>query len=333
MALTIQNRILNQYADSSTRYYYLYEPLPVLVEESDLTARQLTINIDLINSETGVTEKTLEEYAVYDINAGQPINLDLMKVVQQAHDADVWKFGTISDLVSGKDAVVSKYIYKLIFTSNSEVESEENVSILPILGGRNFSDFEPLVLNSFYLNEFDKYGVDISNRWKGYPIITTSLNTPLSTGEKVSVSQTINTFGKCADGGMLYWKSRLGGWMQWGFELKTERSSSNYTGNIEVGMFKTPRNFLNGNPFIPTNYSGVSYSNSVTLKSLSLSMDELRAVNSISQTPICYYLKSPNSRLELIKISNVTVPLNNQANGGDFSVSFGSISSTGFKTR
>lgn len=333
MALTVQNRILNQFADNTTRYFYLYEPLPILVSETDLTARLLTINIDLKNSETGVVEETLTEYAVYDINSGQPINIDLMKIVLQAHDSDVWKFASISEILNGDDAILSKYIYDLKFTTDSSNPNEVIVSILPILGGRNYLDFNPLVSNLFPINDFEKYGIDVSNKWKDYPTIVASLQDPSNNGVKVNISQNINPEGYCPCGGMLYWKSRLGGWMQWGFDLKTEKSSREYTNNIEVGMFQTPRNQVGVQPFIPTDYSGVTYSNSVTLKSLSLVTKELRALNSIVQSPACYYLASPDARLELIRITGSTIPLNNQANGGDFSVSFSSISKTEFKTR
>lgn len=333
MALTVQNRILNQFADSTTRYFYLYEPLPVLVTETDLTARELIVNIDLKNSETNVVEETLTEYATYDINPGQPINIDLMKIVQQAHNADVWKFSSISEILNGNDSIVSKYTYDLKFTTDSINPNEIVVSILPILGGRNFASFQPLVSNNFPINDFEKYGIDVSSRWKDYPTLSTQLLIPNSNTAKVNVTQNTNTEGHCPCGGMLYWKSRLGGWMQWGFDLKTEKSSRKYTNNIEVGMFETPRNQVGVEPFIPTNYSGVTYSNSVTLKSLSIITKELRALDSISQSPVCYYLATPTSRLELVRITGSTVPLSNQANGGDFSVSFGSISMTEFKTR
>ena len=331
MAVTIQNKITDQVIGPLT-YYYLYEPLPVRLQETDLSAKQIFIDIEIKNVDTLVIEETLVKYGVYDINMGQPINIDLMEVLNQLHDADVWQIGDVQNIIDLPQAIVNKHAYKLKFYSDISVVTP-NVSIIPIIGGRKFVDFQPLVSNSFPLTEFEEQGIDITLRWSTYITIANSLTPPNSNLPKVNIGPLFNAIGEDPCAGMIYWKSKLGGWMQWGFDIKTEKKNSKTKGGFEVGMLDTLRNQVNQNPFVPTNYSSVEYSYTLTLKSLSLTQDELVAVSGLSESPVCYYLREPDGRLELRKISSVSAPLNSLANGGDFSVTLKNISNVDFKTR
>ena len=333
MALSIQNRILNQLVSDTARYFYMYEPIPILVTETDLTAKVLSVDLVVKNVDDNTVIETLTDYAVYDINPGQPINLDIIEIIQQRHNADIWKVGHINDIASQLKLVASEYAYDLVFNVDIGTSNSVTLSVVPIIGGRDFENFEPLVSNTFPLNDFQKFGIDISSRWGNYPIIDTSLTDPNSNLQKVSMTIQSNSGLKEPCGGMLYWKSRLGGWMQWGFDIKTTSKKVRHRGSIETGMFVARRNVINARPYIETDYTGVDYSGTVTLKSLSLTQDELRAVDSINESPICYYMSTPNGKLELMKMNAATVPINNLANGGDFQVSLGSISRTDFNTR
>ena len=89
----------------------------------------------------------------------------------------------------------------------------------------------------------------------------------------------------------------------------------------------------NGNPFIPVDYTGISSSYSIDLKSFSLITSELMAVSGISSSIVAYYQETNISKLELMRISSVSVPLKNLADGGDFSLSLQSISKTNQKSK
>jgi len=107
---------------------------------------------------------------------------------------------------------------------------------------------------------------------------------------------------------------------------------SNYTGKLDVGMFESTSPVY-GNAYVPVDYTGLDMSYSLSLKSLSLSSDELKAVSGIALSPAIYYVSDFSGKLELMRLSSSTAPIGNIANGGDFSVSLKSISNTSQKTR
>ena len=80
------------------------------------------------------------------------------------------------------------------------------------------------------------------------------------------------------------------------------------------------------------NYTGIATDYSVTLKALSLTSDELKGVSGIQESPAVYFVY-PDGRMELMRLSAATIPLNSLSNGGDFSVSLKSISKVEQKTR
>ena len=120
--------------------------------------------------------------------------------------------------------------------------------------------------------------------------------------------------------------------MSWGFKLKQETQTRQYSGNIETGMFDSTLD-VGGNPYIGVNYTGISTSYGVKLKELNLTSDELRAVAGIQSSPAVYYMKDNTGSIELMRVGSVSAPIDSKANGGDFSVTLKSISQSSQKTR
>jgi hypothetical protein len=56
-------------------------------------------------------------------------------------------------------------------------------------------------------------------------------------------------------------------------------------------------------------------------------------VQSIIASPAVYYMRDQGEELELMRLTSANAPLDNKANGGDFTVSLSSISTTMQKTR
>jgi hypothetical protein len=125
--------------------------------------------------------------------------------------------------------------------------------------------------------------------------------------------------------GVIYWKSKLGGWQCWGMNLKTTKINGSYSGNIDNGMFESSNFTGAGNAYIPVNYTSVNSSTSITLKCLSLSKEELIAVAEINGSPAVYYQSGPSEKLELMKLTSATAPIKTHINGGDFSVSLSGL--------
>jgi hypothetical protein len=98
-----------------------------------------------------------------------------------------------------------------------------------------------------------------------------------------------------------------------------------YSGNLEVDIFESTSD-VNGHIYKPIDYTGVETTNMVQLKSLSLSSDELKVANRINYTPTAYYVTS-DGKMELMRISAVSAPLDSKSNGGDFSITLKSIGS------
>lgn len=328
MAITIASEILGQDVSATVSYCYLYEPLRINVTEDDLLAVKFYVDVELLNIADGTTADIFLRYAEFDINAGKSFTFDAMELAQQIHNANVYKIATFDDLLeSAKDAIVSKYIYKFSIYSD-KTESPVIVRKLPIIGGREFREFTPEVLSTQNLTEFQKYGInesELAELWAGYPFIKASLADINSPDLTPIVEKIEFPLADPCKMGVIYWKSRLGGWMFWAFELVKRTDIHAYTGEIKSKMFESTLR-VGGNPFVPVDYTGVTTGYSQDLKSLSLSMDALRAVNGILATTAVYFTEDNSGRLELMKLGSVSAPIDNLANGGDFSVSMISIS-------
>lgn len=335
MAVTINSQIQGQQFNSVATYCYLYEPLRVVLSEDDNTAQKFYIDLEILDTQdnTVVVEDNFR-YGDFDINPGKSISVDLMKLARQRHDAQVYKISEINNIStaqSGWKSVVSQYIYN--FKIYSDINTTPiSVKKIPIIGGRLFGDFIPQVGISQNLTEADVNGLDLSERWLGYPYFTNQLSDPSLQDARPILSSQIATAGVEPCAGMIIWKSRLGGWMNWGMDIKTESFKHKYDDNLEVGMFDSTED-IDGDPFVPVNYTGVETSYSITLKCLSLTNQELKAVSGINSSPVVYYMKDNSGKLELMRMNSATTPLSSLSNGNDFSVSLSSISSSMQKTR
>ena len=338
--LTKTNEIQGQSANNAASYCYLFEPLRVIFTENSAAATKLYVHLQVTKTDgSSYLIANLPKYAEYDLPSSGSVSIDLMKIAQQYHDANVYKFAEVQDFDSaigaGWKAVVSQYRYTFKISTDKTTATLDVVKI-PIIGGRAFQDFVPSVTNTNEITEAGVLDIDLTNRWKDYPMITQTLAVPTSTNATPTVSVQYSSLGTKPCGGMLIWKSRLGGWMYWGFDLKKESQQKTYTGNIPVGLFESTGPA--GNAYIPTSYTGIETSNTVTLKSLGLSSNELRAVQSILASPAVYYMADSDggvdqTRIELMKVTSATAPLDNLANGGDFTVSLSSISTSSQKVR
>ena len=336
MALTIQSQINGQQASGAFTYSYLYEPLRVVVTEDNLAATKLFIDLEVLDTtdDTVVVEELIR-YGEFDINPGKTLSFDLMKIARQHHKADVFKFGTTVDIsspsLSGWEATVSKYKYNFKIYSDTSLRQE--VRVLPLLGGRMLEQFGAIVNESNPVNEFEYYGLDaaaIKNKWTNNYVIDLALVDPTLQNAKPTISQSTGT-GNQPCGGWLIWKSRFGGWMFWGFDIQARTFSGSHEGMLDVGMFESTKETL-GSPYVAVDYFGIDTSYSITLKSLSLTSEELLAVAGISASPAVYYSKPNSTKLELMRLSSVTAPISNLAAGGDFSVTLQNISKTSQKT-
>ena len=335
MAVTINTQILGQEITSQATYCYLYEPLRVFMQEDDLTSQKFYIDIEIIDtSDNTQVIESLYRYGDFDINPGKGLSVDLMKLVRQYHDANIYNFSHIDDIISpshGWQSSVSKYVYNFLIYSDTNL-IPQSIKKLPIIGGRIFENFTPGISQFQAITEADSAGIDLNNRWIGYPIFTNQLADPNIQDASPVLNKVISTQGEHPCGGYVIWKSTLGGWMSWGFDIKTKKLKKKYVNSLEVGMFESTAD-IDGSPYIPVDYTGIETSYSMTLKALSLTKEELEAVAGIEFSPAVYYMKNETGDLELMRMTSSTAPNKNLSNGGDFSISLKSISMTSQKTR
>jgi hypothetical protein len=342
MAIIISPEIRGQECNGNITYSYLFEPLRINVQETDPLAMKLYVEVERYNIQDKTVRvpfndgsMSLPRYVEVDLIPGRAITFDLAEVMQQLHFAGVYKIATVADIeTSYKDMIISKYIYLFKLTSNITTTPVE-VRKLPILGGRDFRGFNSLVNYTQPMNEFELYGVnqnELAKKWANYRFYSTTLINPTSSNNLSPNITLIPQVGsEVPQGGVLYWKSRLGGWMFWGFDIEERSSSNSYEGKLEVSLFESTKP-INGEPYIPVDYISVSSDYTVTLKSLRLTKQQLLAVSAIDFSPCVYYAADNSGKLELMRLSSSTAPYKNLANGGDFSVSLKSISNNSQKT-
>ena len=321
---SVDATILDQELTNDYTYCYLYEPLLATITDNSLDASRVFIDIKIHSTENGTLIETINNYAEFDVITGIPIQVDLMDIARQYHEANVYKAGLVSDISENWEAVVSKFKYEFIISGSGSLFIDKNIKKLPIIGGRDFQEFEPLVLSSTPLNEMDKFGVDLENKFVGYPIIETSLADPTAVDSRPTITVTEQLEG-CKVKSAIIWKSYLGGWCIWGFKLENRDFEHKYVNNFESNIFESTSD-VGGHIYKPVNYTGVETSGSITLKSLSLSSSELEACSRIKFSPAVYYVDE-DGKMELMRVSSVTAPLDSKANGGDFTVKLKSIGS------
>ena len=336
MAITITPQITGQVASSTLTYSYLQEPLKVYITDTNVDTRVVYADIFKIDTQTGVVVSIETKYIYRDVSSLGGVVIDLSKVMNQMHDYDTYKYGSVSDIVGGWQSVVSKYIYKFEFyTDQSPIKVE--VLKLPIIGGRSFENFTPSVT---YLNTLQELTLSQLQDTKlgGYSTPTYTLKQISSvvdddyTPTRVS-SLITSTSSNVPCGGVIHWKSKLGGWMSWGMDIKNETKSHSYNGNISVGMFESTSYTGGGDIYASVDYVGASSGLKISLKSLSVSAYNLIGLSEIAGSPVVYFQRDSSSRLELMRMTSVSAPIKTHINGGDFTVSLSRISKTEHKTK
>ena len=291
------------------------------------SSTQILANVTQISTYDGTSQTTKVQYISRDVELFGGVAIDLMKVVKQLHDFDVYHFSSVADFSTNafKDSVLSKYIYKFEFyTDKSDVKT--TVLKLPILGGRTFQNFVPAVTYQTLIRELEEGDFDNAHITSYYnPTYTLRQISSVTNSDYSMILDDDNADGDDSCEGRIIWKSKLGGWMYWGMNLKTTKVNGSYSGSIDNGMFESTSFNGGGNAYIPVNYTSVKSSNSITLKCLSLTKEELIAVAEISGSPAVYYQSEPSGKLELMKLTSATAPIKTHINGGDFSVSLSGL--------
>jgi len=335
MSVTVTAQISGQeVVDSTLSYCYLYEPLRVYIAPTDLTVSKVYIDITLKDLYS-VLDIEYEKYAEFDISPSvgstmaPGITVDLMKIAQQVTDTNVYRFPNVDEIASsveGNKSIYPVYWYIFKIYSDAAPTSPYRVYKMPIMGGRDYETFVPTVDALTPITEFEYYGLDIDEleaRWSGVSLVQASLG---SVGQVPSITEKTNS-GNPPCGGFLIWKSRMGGWMFWGFKIQTRTFKKKYKGRLDVDMFES-FDETNGDPYVPVDYTNIEMSYTRTLKALGLSSDELLAVSGIHASPAIYYQESGANNLELMRLSSFSAPISTLSNGGDFTVTLKSISRT-----
>jgi len=337
MALTLTAEINGQDISAGQSYAYLYEPLRVNIEDSDLTAVKVYMDLQVWDISDSTQVEEIVKYAEFDINSGSSFAVDVMEIIRQHYDARVYKYSHIDEIAEdtkGWHSIVSKYSYICRFYNNVNELAKTGVNTHVIIGGRKFPNFVPAVPYTQNLTEYEVVGIDseMKGRWNGWPNIQAQLvDLSIGTDDRPTVSTFTPVSGDEACGGMVIWKSRLGGYMFWGFDIASETEQSRYKGSLEVGMFESTEE-TNGDAYVPVDYLEIETSYTINLKSIGLSRDELTAVRGIRNSPAVYYMREKTGELELMRLTSVSAPLPSNANGGDFSITLKSISRTSHKT-
>jgi hypothetical protein len=341
MAIEVNSRLANpfQIGNTFSNYYYLNEPLEVIVVENHASVTKIYVDLEIFDLDgVQITSLLEEKYVEYDYsqNTGG-LYIDLMKVLRQYVDQNFYKIGTVSDLYSSlADIMFTKYRYQFKFHSDSTVYDDTRVACTVVNGGRRFYEFRQTPnANNFItipenniVSEMEKYNVSV--RHSG--IYSAKIDIAESTNDIPNFTKSdIDTRGEDlpTSCGNLIWKSRYGGWCTWGFDLITKSSSIKYGGNIDVGMYEFSDT---GKPYVPSNYTDISESYTIKLKGLHLSKNELLLLDGLNASPAIYYQEPNSNILELMRLNSASVPLEGMADGGDATITLSSISNTTIKT-
>jgi hypothetical protein len=333
MSILITPQIEGQEAEATGQaftptlsYCFLNEPLKIYVDDNDPDVTEIYADVTQIDTYNGSEETTRVKYIVKDKAPSQGLVIDLMKVVKQLHDFDVYHFQSIADIVStdGKNSVLSKFIYKFEFYSDIS-NFKYTILKLPILGGRTFENFVPLVDHTTPIRETNNFSDSLLNGFSMPTLVLKNISSVSNNDYSLVANSPTYSVGEMACEGRIVWKSKLGSWMSWGMNLKTETPKGSYSGQIDTGMFESTVFSGGGNPYNPVNYTSVSSSESVALKVLDLTAEQLKIVSGIHGTPAVYYQRTPSSKLELMKLTSASTPIKSLIHGGDFSVSLSGL--------
>lgn len=310
MAITLTPEITGQVVQEARSYKYLFEPFRVKV------SGEPQVNVAVVKySLSGATIGTYANYVTGETDSSGNLTIDFAEVARNFMEDEVFRIGKYQDIDAG--TIIPNYYLR--FQVNS---AASRISFIPILGGRNFNQFIPAVPYTQALTEFEYLGLD-QPEFKGYPFIEQSLINPTGANVTPTITKSVSSTGKEVCGGYLIWKSRFGGWMQWGFDIMSETSDLKYNGELGQGLFMANSQ---GNPYIPANYTSIDESYSVSLKSLAVPNDYAEALKGLSASPAVYLMRDENAKMELMRISGIGIPTSNLTRGVDVNISLSSIS-------
>lgn len=344
MSLQITPQISGQQANSTLSYSFLQEPLKVHITDSDADVSVIYADVTRLSTEDGSVYTFSSKYIHRDVSSLGSVVVDLSKVMRQLHDYDTYKFANVSDIVNGWDSVVSKYIYKFEFYTDEDSTNKVEVLKLPIVGGRSFDTFVPGVTYQTPIRELTNSQLTSGGNIGGYidPVFTLKQISSVSDDDYRPTS--VSTIGTASNPceGVVYWKSKLGGWMMLGIDLKSETRSHNYSGSLSVGMLESTSYSGGGNPYMGADYVSSSSGLSLNLKTLRLDREVLEAVSEIAGSPAVYYQRPyqgglstiPNDEsMELMRMTSSSAPIRTHVMGGDFTLGLSRISQIEYKTK
>lgn len=320
MAFTFTPKITGQQATSSYTYAYLYESLWVLIQGQTVASGPMSIDLHAYSiSNTSSLQETKTDYALLEVGDDATSLADMMGIIRQYLQAEWYKIGHVDDL--SKDTIVSSKAITL--ESQYYYQDSGYVRIIPIIGGRGFKDFVPTVATSQSLTEWTFLGFGTSGHpsFIGYPHFVQYLQDPTGSDVRPYFTKTIATTGRSVCGGAIVYKSKYGGWCTYGFDIMSEDSNNEYVGELAIDTFSYSDS---GNSYMPSNYTGVKSSRTINLKTIGVDILEVKALQGIKESPAVYFCY-PDSRLELMRVTSVSAPVDNLRNGSDIEVSLVSI--------
>jgi len=344
MSLSITPQISGQQANSTLSYSFLQEPLKVNITDSDADVNTIYADVTRISTEDGSVFDTQAIYIHRDVTSLGSIAIDLSMVMRQLHDYDTYKFSSVLDISNGWDSVVSKYIYKFEFYTNEDSTNKVEVLKLPIIGGRSFETFVPSVTYQTEIRELSNSQLAIGGKIGRYydpGFSLKQISTVTNDDYRPTSTLVAQTSGVNPCEGVVYWKSKRGGWMMLGVDIKVENKSHSYEGaRLSVGMFEATSG---SNPYVGANYVGTSSGLTMNLKTLSLDKDTLEAISEIAGSPAVYYQRpnsigststpSSSTKIELMRMTSSSAPIKTHIMGGDFSLSLSRISDIDYKIK
>ncbi len=345
MSLTITPQISGQQANSTLSYSFLQEPLKVNITDSDADVTTIYGDVTRLSTEDGSVESTSAIYIHRDVTSLGSVVIDLSMVMRQMHDYDTYKYSNVQEISQGWDSVVSKYIYKFEFYTNEDSTNKVDILKLPIIGGRSYDTFTPSVNYLTSIRELSNTQLVNDGKIGKYidPVFTLKQISSVTNDDYRPTSSLTRGTDTNPCEGVVYWKSKLGGWMMLGIDLKTETKTHSYEGaRLGVGMFESTSYSGGGNPYVGANYVGTSSGLTLNLKTLSLGKETLEALSEIAGSPAVYYqrpytggasLTPSDESIELMRMTSATAPIRTMIMGGDFSLSLSRISDIEYKIK
>lgn len=318
MAITITTLLTDESVSTSKKHKYLFEPLEVKLSEPGTTL--FKIDVVLSNIATGALEVSYSNYALLDADENGEAIVDLMSIARDFFDAETYKIGDVSD-IDPLTIVPGRFIQFNV--SNDVSLGFEILRAVPLLGQRTFDQWDGEMSNTKPLTEWELYGITQPD-YIGYPKITTALKSNDSSDMTPAVTITTPTTGRCVKGAYLLWKSRLGGWCSYGFDVITERETGAYIGSLGNELLRANDS---GNPFVRANFTKRTVRKTVELKSSGVAQNEVKVLKGIEASPAVYLMRSESSKLEMFRLGGVSESITNLSGGSNVSITLDSITS------